>query len=334
MLSDFDANIPLVNGLSAIEGIRLGNATDLEGMTGCTVVVCEAGATAGVDIRGGASGTAEIGVLDPLHITPVIHGLVLSGGSAFGLEASSGVRRYLEQHGIGFEMRSARVPIVPSAILYDLGLGDAHARPGREMGEAAAAAAFEAKPGSRLEDGNVGAGTGATVGKMLGMNRAMKGGLGSAVWQLSGRFAGIQVAALIAVNAFGDVLDEQGRILAGSRTSDNGRDFANTARLMLDGAEPRFEGGNTTLAVVATNARLTKVECTKLAQLAQAGIIRSIRPVHTTRDGDTVFAMATGQLPPVDLNALGVAAAEVVAEAARRAVRAAKTLGGVPGLAG
>lgn len=321
-----------MNGLTAINGIRVGHATDLEGITGCSVILCEAGATAGVDIRGGASGTSEIGVLDPMHITPTIHGLVLSGGSAFGLEASSGVRRFLEQHEIGFEMRSARVPIVPSAILYDLGIGNAHARPSREMGETAAAAAFASKPHQRIEEGNVGAGTGATVGKIKGMNFAMKGGLGTAVWNLSGKFAGIQVAAMAAVNAFGDVLDEKGQVLAGARKTASGKGFANTAKLMLDGAEPKFEGGNTTLAVVATNARLTKVEATKLAQLAQAGVIRAISPVHTTRDGDTIFSLSTGALPAVDINALGIAAAEVLAEAIRRAVRKAKSLGGVPGL--
>ncbi len=321
-----------MNGLTAINGIRVGHATDLEGITGCTVILCEAGASAGVDIRGGASGTSEIGVLDPMHITPTIHGLVLSGGSAFGLEASSGVRRFLEQHGIGFEMRSARVPIIPSAILYDLGIGNAHARPSREMGEAAAAAAFASKPHAPIKEGSIGAGTGATVGKINGMNCSMKGGLGTAVWNLSGKFAGIQVAALAAVNAFGDVIDEKGRILAGARTTSNGKVFAKTSKLMLDGAEPSFEGGNTTLAVVATNARLTKVEATKLAQLAQAGMIRAISPVHTTRDGDTIFGLSTGALPAVDINALGIAAAEVLAEAIRRAVRKAKPLGGVPGL--
>ncbi len=323
-----------MNGLTAIPGIRVGHATDLEGATGCTVILCEAGAVAGVDIRGGASGTAEIGVLDPMHITPHIHALVLSGGSAFGLEASSGVRRFLEQHEVGFEMRSARVPIVPSGILYDLGIGNPHARPTREMGEAAAAAAFSTKPHTPIVEGNVGAGTGATVGKIHGMAQAMKGGLGTAVWQLSGKFAGIQVAALAAVNAFGDVLNPDGSILAGARTAPDAKSFANTARLMLDGAEPHFDGGNTTLCVVATNARLTKVEATKVAQISQAGMIRAINPVHTTRDGDMVFCLSTGAVPAIDLNALGIAAAEVLAEAIRRAVRQARSLAGVPGLAG
>jgi L-aminopeptidase/D-esterase-like protein len=320
-----------VNGLTAIDGIRVGHATDLEGITGCTVILCPAGASAGVDIRGGASGTAEIGVLDPMHITPLIHGLVLSGGSAFGLEASSGVRKFLEQHSVGFEMKTARVPIVPAAILYDLGIGNAQARPTREMGEAAAAAAFGAKPFAKVEEGNVGAGTGATVGKIYGMECAMKGGLGCAVWKLSGKYEGVTVAAMAAVNAFGDVLDGKGKIVAGARKTAKSREFANTAKVMLDGAEAQFDGGNTTLAVVATNAKLTKVEATKLAQLAQAGMIRAISPVHTTRDGDTVFAMSTGEKAGVDINALGVAAAEVLAEAIRRGVRKAKTLGGVVG---
>lgn len=321
-----------MNGLTAIAGIRVGHATDLEGITGCTVILCAAGASAGVDIRGGSSGSAEIGVLDPMHITPAIHALVLAGGSAFGLEASCGVRRLLEQHEIGFQMPAVRVPIVPSAILYDLGIGSPQARPSREMGEAAAAAAFASKPFAPIAEGNVGAGTGATVGKINGMSCAMKGGLGTAVWELSGKFKGIQVAALAAVNAFGDVLDERGQILAGARRSADSRQFENTVRKMLDGAEPKFIGGNTTLAVVATNAKLTKVEATKLAQLAQAGVIRSISPVHTTRDGDTIFTLSTGALPPVDINALGAAAAEVLAVAIRRAVRQAKTLGGIPAL--
>lgn len=321
-----------MNGLTAIAGIRVGHATDLEGITGCTVILCEAGASAGVDIRGGASGTAEIGVLDPLHITPAIHAVVLAGGSAFGLEASCGVRRLLEQYEIGFQTPSARVPIVPSAILYDLAIGSPHVRPSREMGEAAAAAAYASKPFAPIAEGNVGAGTGATVGKINGMSCAMKGGIGTAVWELSGKFKGIQVAALAAVNAFGDVLDERGEILAGARRSARSRQFENSVRKMLDGAEPKFEGGNTTLAVVATNAKLSKVEATKLAQLAQAGVIRAISPVHTTRDGDTIFALSTGTLPPIDINALGAAAAEVLAAAIRRAVRQAKTIGGIPAI--
>ena len=298
------------------------------------MILCEGGASGGVDIRGGASGTAEIGVLDPMHITPLIHGLVLAGGSAFGLEASSGARRFLEQHGIGFDMGSARVPIIPSAILYDLGIGNAQARPTLEMGAAAAAAAYLSKPFTPLAEGNVGAGTGATIGKVNGMACAMKGGLGTAVWDLSGKFKGVQVAALAAVNAFGDVIGERREILAGARKTSGSREFENTARKLLDGGKPRFEGGNTTLAVVATNARLSKVEATKLAQLAQAGVIRSISPVHTTRDGDTIFAISTGALPPIDINALGIAAAEVLAQAIYRAIKQARTLGGVPALNG
>lgn len=321
-----------MNGLSAIEGLKVGHATDLEGLTGCTVVLCEKGMTAGVDIRGGASGTAEIGVMDPLHVTPVVHGIVLAGGSAFGLEASSGARRILEQQGVGFEMPGARVPIVPAAILYDLGIGSAAARPTREMGEAAAAAALGAEPGARTGEGNVGAGTGATVGKYFGMGQAMKGGLGCAAWKLGGKWNGVTVAAMAAVNSFGDVLDERGAVLAGLRRSGSGRVFAGTTRVMLDGLEPRYEGGNTTLVVVGTNARLTKLEATKLAQMAQAGVMRAVSPVHTTRDGDTLFAVSTGAVGGIDLNSLGVAAGEVVAEAIRRGVRTAKTAGGVLGL--
>ncbi len=319
-----------MKGLTDIPGIRLGHASDFEALTGVTVVLSEAGAIAGADIAGSASGTEEIPTLDPGHITDRIHAVVLAGGSAFGLEAASGVRRYLERKGIGFDTGAARVPIVPCAILYDLGIGKPNVRPTREMGEAAAAAATA----EAVQEGAVGAGTGATVGKLYGMRQAMKSGIGSATVPLEGDFAAVKVAALAAVNAFGDVVDPKtGAIVAGARRAPDSRDYADTAHEMKAGRRGGFRRQNTTLVVVATNARLTKVEARKLAQLAGLGMARSIRPVNTMYDGDVVFALSLGE-ERADVNGLGVAAAEAVEQAILRAVRSAHTLGGLPGLAG
>ena len=317
-----------MKGLTDIPGILVGHASDHQAMTGCTAIICEKGAVAGYDIRGGATGTCEFEVMNPLHITPSIHGIMLAGGSAFGLEASSGLRRFLESKGIGFPTPAGPVPIVPSAILYDLGLGKAHIRPTREMGEAAAAAATDAA----VAEGNIGAGTGASVGKLHGMARGMKSGIGSATVSLEGPFAGIRVAALAAVNALGDVRDpESGELIAGARESATSREFVDTAAAMKKGAFGGFRRENTTLVVVATNAKLTKVQATKLAQLGQHGMVRTLSPAHTMSDGDLVIAMAIGTMEvPVDV--LGVAAAEAVAQAIVRGVRMAKSAGGLPGL--
>jgi L-aminopeptidase/D-esterase-like protein len=315
-----------MKGLTDIAGIRVGHISDFEAITGCTAILCEEGAVGGVDIRGSATGTEEIATLDPGHVTPQVHGILLAGGSAFGLEAASGVRRYLEHRGFGYPTGAAKVPIVPAAILYDLGIGKAGVRPTAAMGEAAAAAAT----GDAVKEGCVGAGTGATVGKIFGMGRAMKSGIGSFTVELSG---GVLVAGLVAVNALGDVRDPAtGKIVAGARKTAGGREFADSNEQMMSGAGPGGVGrGNTTLAVVATNARLTKVQATKLAQFASLGVARSIYPVNTMFDGDTTFALALGT-KTADINTLGVAAAEAVAQAILRAVKFAKTLGGVPGL--
>lgn len=315
-----------MKGLTDIAGIRVGHISDYAGVTGCTAILCEEGAVGGVDIRGSATGTEEIATLDPGHVTPQVHGIVLAGGSAFGLEAASGVRRYLEHRGFGYATGAAKVPIVPAAILYDLGIGKASVRPTAAMGEAAAAAATD----DAVKEGCVGAGTGATVGKIFGMGRAMKSGVGSFTVELSG---GVLVAALVAVNALGDVRDPAtGKIIAGARKTAGGREFADSNEQMMRGAGPGGEGrGNTTLAVAATNARLTKVQATKLAQFASLGVARAIYPVNTMFDGDTTFALSLGTRT-ADINTLGVAAAEAVAQAILRAVKFAKTLGGVPGL--
>jgi L-aminopeptidase/D-esterase-like protein len=254
--------------------------------------------------------------------------VILAGGSAFGLEAASGVRHYLEHKGVGFETGAARVPLVPCAILYDLNVGKSSARPTREMGEAAASAATD----EAVVEGCVGAGTGATVGKLFGLERAMKSGVGSWTVELGGVYAGVKVSALAAVNAVGDVRDPATRkIIAGARIARNSMEFADSARAMKNGVQSGFSRANTTLVVVATNARLNKVEATKLSQLAQLGVARSIDPVNTMSDGDVTIALSIGNMgAPVD--ALGVAAAEATAEAILRAVREARTLGGVPGL--
>lgn len=266
--------------------------------------------------------------MEPDHIAPVIHAVVLAGGSAFGLEAASGVRRFLEQKGVGIETGVTRVPIVPCAILYDLGIGKAGVRPTREMGESAAAAASD----QPVAEGAVGAGAGATVGKLFGMRQAMKSGLGSAAVTLEGPLRSVQVAALAVVNAFGDVVDPQtGAIVAGARRSPHSREFADTARQLRRGARSSLAGTNTTLVVVATNAALSKAEARKLAALAQLGVARTIRPVNTPYDGDVVIALSLGR-ERAPLVALGVAAADAVSESILRAVRLAPSLGGVPGL--
>jgi len=316
-----------MNGLTNIPGILVGHASDYDGLTGTTVILCETGAVAGCDIRGSASGTQEFDVMSPLHVTDRVHAVVFSGGSAFGLEAASGVRRFLAQKGIGFPTGAAPVPIVPSAILFDLSIGKATARPTREMGETAAAAATS-KP---VVEGAIGAGTGATVGKMLGMKNAMKSGIGSGFVTLEGQFANVVVAALAAVNAVGDVIDPSGKIVAGTRTAPDSREFANSARLMKGGAASPLRRENTTLICVATNAALTKVQAQKLAQLANLGVARAINPVNTMADGDVAIALSIGKLSaPID--AIGVAAAEAVAQAIVRAVEQSSTYGGVPGL--
>jgi len=310
-------------GITAVEGIRVGHASDFDACTGCTVILCEAGAVAGVDVRGWASGTRELDALAPQHLVTEIHGLLLAGGSAFGLEAAAGVMRYLEERGIGFDVGVTRVPIVPGAILFDLGIGDFRVRPDAAMGYRACEAAVRGK----VEEGSVGVGTGATVGKLFGVRHAMKGGVGTASIELKG---GLRVGALAAVNAFGDVQDRAtGAILAGARDPDTGK-LADTVAQMKQGRSRRaFYVQSTTLAVIATNARLTKAEAILVARMGQGGLTRMIAPVHTAFDGDVLFALATGDVEG-DVNLVGQAGAETVAEAVLRAVKTATSLGGIP----
>ena len=316
-----------MKGLTDIPGIRVGHVSDYDAITGCTAILCEKGAMGGVDIRGFASGTQEVDTLSPSHVSDQVHGILLSGGSAFGLEAAAGVRRYLAGRGVGFAFGGQHVPIVPAAILFDLGIAKPNIHPNAAMGEAAATAATT----DAVREGCVGAGTGATVGKVLGMKQAMKSGIGSFTVTLPG---GVMVASLVAVNAMGDVRDPStGKIVAGARRAPDSREFLDTVEHMKrgggagGGSAPR----NTTLGVVATNARLNKVQTNMLAHMASIGMARTIYPVNTTNDGDTVFALSLGDRQ-ADLNVLGVAAAEALAEAILRAVKMAATLGGVPGL--
>ena len=310
--------------LTRIPGIRVGHASDTVGCTGCTVVLCPEGTVGGVDVRGSASGTRELDALSPLHLVPHVHGVLLAGGSAFGLDAGGGVMQYLEERGVGFDVQVTRVPIVPTAILFDLRLGDARARPDPHM----AYTACQQAAAGPIPEGSVGAGTGATVGKLFGITHAMKSGLGTAAVELPGE---VLVAALAVVNAFGDVRDPlTGRLLAGAREAPESPRLVDTAAAMRQGIVRRgYDPESTTLAVVATNARLTKVQATKMAQMAQQGLVRTITPVHTTLDGDLVIALATGEVE-ADLNAVGLTAADAVAEAILRAVKTATALGGLP----
>jgi L-aminopeptidase/D-esterase-like protein len=312
-------------GVTDVPGVRVGHFTDRRRPTGCTAVLVESGAVCGVDVRGGAPGTRETDVLGPLNSVQSVHAVVLSGGSAFGLDAATGVVRYLEERGVGFPVGVGKVPIVPAAILFDLSIGDWKIRPDAAAGYEAAKAASSGPVG----EGNVGAGAGATVGKLFGASGAMRGGLGCASVTLPG---GAVVAALVAVNALGDVVDPNtGRVLAGARAVQG--QPVGTVDALLAGHKPGLplSGQNTSIGVVATNVTLTKTEATKVAQMAHDGLARSIRPVHTPWDGDTLFALATGamsldQAPLV----VGTLAAEVVARAVVRAVLAATSLPGIP----
>jgi L-aminopeptidase/D-esterase-like protein len=328
--------ILMKNAITDIPGIEVGQAQDLEALTGVTVVMCRKGATGGVDVRGSAPGTRETDLLDPLNLVEKVHAVVLAGGSAFGLDAAGGVMKYLEEQKIGFDTGVGRVPIVPAAILFDLNLGRGDIRPGPEMGYHAAASASSAE----VTEGNVGAGTGASVGKMFGLKSAMKSGLGTASMEIGN---GVIVGAVVAVNSFGDVVDPKtGEVVAGARSTEIGPlhfgskgYFANTLELMKTFAGRTILSfatkTNTVIGVVATNANLTKPETNKMAAMAHDGLARVIRPAHTMLDGDTIFALATGE-KKLDVTTVGAFAAEVVARACLRAVRAAGSAGGLPGL--
>lgn len=314
-------------GITDVPGIKVGQVTRTERPTGCTVILAEAGAAAGVDVRGSAPGTIETDLLNPVNLVQQVHAVFLSGGSAFGLDVAAGVRKFLYERKIGFETRAAKVPIVPGAILYDLGVGNRpDIWPTADCGYRAAAGANSGP----VAEGNVGAGAGATIGKMGG-GGAMKGGLGTAAVAVPAGGDTLIVGAIVAVNAVGDVVDPRsGRTIAGVRTAD-GKGLADARRLLREGsAAPVRPGQNTTIGVVATNARLTKVQATKVAQMAHDGLARAIYPAHTMGDGDAIFALATGGVDGPEVSRIGALAADVMADAIVRAVQQATSIPGYP----
>ena len=307
--------------ITDVSGIEVGHFTDARRPTGCTVVIAREGAVAGVDVRGAAPGTRETDLLAPGNLVDKVHAIVLAGGSAWGLDAASGAVRWLEEQGVGFNVGVGLLPLVPAAVLFDLLVGDASVRPDAEAGYQACAAASCQRPA----EGNVGAGTGAAVGKIFGMDRAMKGGIGTA----SVTVDGVTLGALIACNALGDVVDpDRGEVIAGARTAD-GKGLLDSRRALLRGEPPKplLAGTNTTIGVIATDAAITKPQARKLAQMAHDGLARSINPVHTMSDGDTLFALGTGASGKTPgMMVLGTMAAEATARAVVRAVQAAQSL--------
>ncbi len=331
------ASLPLIpeiesstfGSITDVAGIKVGHFTDPRRPTGCTVILSEDGAVGGVDVRGAAPGTRETDLLNPLNLVQQVHAVVLAGGSAFGLEAATGAVRFLDERGIGVPTGVANVPIVPAAILFDLSVGDPKIRPDAEAGYRACKAASTKPPA----EGNAGAGAGATVGKLFGMKRAMKGGLGSCSIRLPG---GLTVGAIVAVNAVGDIIDPStGRLIAGARTPDGKRVLGSMAAVLRgEPLPPMFGGTSTTIGVVATDARLDKAQATKVAQMAHDGLARTINPLHTLYDGDTIFALATGRSAqtdrPANLTLVGALAAEAMSRAVLRAIMAARGLAGLP----
>jgi L-aminopeptidase/D-esterase-like protein len=308
--------------ITDIEGIRIGHAQDLDAATGCTVVIGKEGLTAGVDVRGGAPGTRETDLLNPVNLVEQIHAVVLTGGSSFGLDAASGVMQYLEERNIGFDAVVTKIPIVCGAVLFDLTIGDHKVRPDKKMGYEACLNAND----TACAEGCVGAGTGATVGKILGMERCMKGGLGAYCLQAGD----LKVGAIVAVNCLGDVIDPRtGETLAGVLDENRSR-FLNSEEIMIrEFASRKIEfGGNTTIGVIATNARLTKSQANKVASMAHDGYGRTMRPAHSMFDGDTIFAVSTGSVE-TDVNVVGLLAARTMEQAVIRAVKRATPLCGV-----
>ena len=311
--------------ITDIPGFKVGQAQDLEALTGCTVIICPPDTVGGVDQRGGAPGTRETDLLHPMHLVNQVNAVLLTGGSAFGLDAAAGVMRYCEENKMGVNTGVARVPIVPAAVLFDLAIGDSKVRPDAEMGYQACLNASSDPPG----EGNVGAGTGATVGKILSPKMATKSGIGTACIDLGG---GGKVAAIVAVNAFGDVVNpENGEIIAGARGIKGYADTLKVMKTFVGKKVMSFSSGadNTVIGVVATNVKLNKEQITRVAQMAHNGLARTIRPAFTLLDGDTVFALSSGKVE-MDQNIIGAYAALAYQEAIMRAVKNAKKAGGVP----
>jgi len=312
--------------ITDVQGVKVGHFTDTRRPTGCTVLIFEKGATAGVDVRGSAPGTRETDLLNPTNSVQQVQAILLAGGSAYGLDAASGVVRYLEERGLGFHLGSVTVPIVPAAILYDLGVGDPKIRPTAESGYKACQSAG----GGKVAEGNVGAGAGATVGKMFGPQSAMKSGIGTASIRVGK--TGIVVAAIVAVNAVGDIVDPKtGKIIAGARKPDGSGFRDSMAQIRAGYQVELLAGTNTTIGVVATNAAFDKTQMTKIAQMAHDGLARTINPSHTLSDGDTIFAAATGAISArANHGAIGALAADVMAQAVLRAVKSSLGLPSLP----
>ena len=314
-----------MGGLTNIPGFKVGHAQDMDALTGCTVILCPPNTVGGVDQRGGAPGTRETDLLHPMHLVNQVTAILLTGGSAFGLDAAAGVMRYCEENEMGFDAAYATVPIVPAAVLFDLGIGDPNVRPDAEMGYQACLNASEEPPA----EGNVGAGTGATVGKVLSPTMSTKSGIGTSAVDLGG---GGKVAAIVAVNAFGDVIDpESNEIIAGARGI---KGYADTLKVMKSFVGRKVIGfstgpDNTVIGVVATNVKLNKEQITRVAQMAHNGLARTIRPAFTLLDGDTVFALSSGEVE-MDLNIVGAYAAIAYQEAILSAVKNAEKAGGIP----
>lgn len=320
-----------LNAITDVPGINVGHASDFKALTGCTVILCEEGAIGSVDIRGMATGTREIDALSYLHLVKKIHALLLTGGSAFGLDAAGGVMAYLEERGKGFDVVRTKVPIVPAAVIFDFGIGDFRVRPSQKMGYDACLHASK-----NVEEGSVGVGTGATVGKLFGIERAMKGGVGTSSIQGP---KGLIVGALVVVNAFGDIFHPgSNRILAGARKSKNSCQFANSSKWIKRGVTHKQFGApapsdasasNTTLGVIATNANLIKKELHQVAQIAHSGLAKVISPLHTTFDGDLIFAISLGKKKG-DVNTVGLLGEMVLIDSVKRAVTKANGLGVIP----
>lgn len=295
-----------------INGFLIGQSEDEEAGTGCSVILCKVGATAGVDVRGGAPATRETDLLDPVNMVDKIHGVVLSGGSAYGLDASAGVMQFLEEHDCGFDMQVAKVPIVCSACLFDLSVGNADVRPNQQMGYDACVKAIHDEP---LKQGNFGAGTGASVGKVLGMQHAMKSGIGMYAIQVGN----LQVGAIVAVNAIGNVIDHVSQQPLAGVYDQSTHTYQDVVDIMCMGLEHGMPQGNTTIGCILTNAKLTKAQAKKISSIAHNGYARSIRPVHTMSDGDTIFTMAYGDEEAMP-DMVGALASDCMAEAVKRAV--------------
>lgn len=311
----------MYNNILDVKGLKVGQVEDTQGLTGCTVVICEEGAVCGVDVRGAAPGTRETDLLDPINMIQKVHAVVLSGGSSFGLESTCGVSRYLEENNIGFDVGVTKVPIVVGAVLFDLAVGNPKCRPNIEMGYKACEVASE----TELKQGNYGAGCGATVGKIKGIECAMKGGIGSHSVKLRN---GLVVSALVAVNALGDVY-ENGNVIAGV-LDDSKAKVLNTYEIMKNGVtKGGFNIDNTTIGIVATNAKLTKAECKKVSQVAHNGYAKTIFPIHTPHDGDTIFTIATGEIE-IDMTLLSSIATEVVAKSVINAIKKAESVENIP----